>query len=44
MFWHHNLLTNTDNYNYFVKCVARFKQMLLSNEEKLFIYLVKDVK
>ena len=44
MFWHHNPLTNTNNYNYFVRCVSRFKQMLLSNEEKLFIYLVKDVK
>jgi hypothetical protein len=44
MFWHHNPLTNTDDYNYFVRCVSRFKQMLLSKEEKLFIYLVKDVK
>ena len=44
MFWHHNPLKNVENYNYFVRCVNRFKDMLLSEEEKLFIYLVKDVK
>lgn len=44
MFWHHNPLNNIENYNYFVRCVERFKKMLLSEKEKLFIYLVKDVK
>ena len=44
MFWHHNPLNNIENYNYFVRCVDRFKKMILCEEEKLFIYLVKDVK
>ncbi len=44
MFWHHNPLTNIENYNYFVRGVSRFKDMLLNEQEKLFIYLVKDVK
>ena len=44
MFWHHNPLNNIDNYNYFVRCVDRFKKMILSEKQKLFIYLVKDVK
>jgi hypothetical protein len=44
MFWHHNPLTNNEHYNYFKRCVERFKDMLLSRKQKLFIYLVKDVK
>jgi hypothetical protein len=44
MFWHHNPLTNIDNYNYFLRCVSRFKDMLLSEEEKLFVYFVLDGK
>jgi hypothetical protein len=44
MFWHHNPLKNTENYNYFVRCVNRFREMLSSEQEKLFLYLVKDIK
>jgi hypothetical protein len=44
MFWHHNPLLNNADYQYFNRCTSRFQNMLLSDEEKLFIYLVKDVK
>jgi hypothetical protein len=37
MFNHHNPLINFDNYNYFVRCVDRFKNLLEKREHKLFI-------
>ena len=43
MFWHHNPLVNKEHHNYFIRCVDRFRNMILSEEEKLFIYLVKDI-
>jgi hypothetical protein len=43
MFWHHNPSQNMVHYNYYVRCVNRFKTMILSEQEKLFVYLVKDV-
>ena len=36
MFWHHNPLINLDNYNYYVRCVDRFKNLLKKQEHKLF--------
>uniref|UniRef100_A0A6C0EQK8 Papain-like cysteine peptidase n=1 Tax=viral metagenome TaxID=1070528 RepID=A0A6C0EQK8_9ZZZZ len=37
MFFHHNLLTNEDDYNYFTRCVNRFKKLLKYQGHKLFI-------
>ena len=37
MFNHHNPLTDTNDYNYYVRCVNRFKQLLGYEEHKLFI-------
>ena len=39
MFNHHNPLTNKDNYNYYVRCVERFRQLLKQEEYKLFIMI-----
>jgi hypothetical protein len=37
MFFHHNPLIDENHYNYFVRCVRRFKKLLLLEENKLFI-------
>lgn len=37
MFNHHNPLINEDHYNYFVRCVNRFIDLLQKQEHKLFI-------
>jgi calcineurin-like phosphoesterase family protein len=37
MFVHYNPLINRDHYNYFVRCVDRFKNLLQKQEHKLFI-------
>jgi len=37
MFLHHNPLYNEEHYNYFVRCVNRFKQLITAPEHKLFI-------
>lgn len=37
MFNHHNPLTNIDHYNYYVRCVDRFKNLLQKQEHKLFL-------
>jgi hypothetical protein len=39
MFNHHNPLINIDHYNYFVRCVDRFKNLLKKQEHKLFIMI-----
>jgi hypothetical protein len=39
MFYHHNPLNNENDYNYFVRCVDRFKKLLLYKEMKLFIMI-----
>jgi hypothetical protein len=36
MFNHHNPLKNADHYNYYVRCVHRFKHLLQTQEHKLF--------
>jgi hypothetical protein len=40
MFNHHNPLTNIDHYNYYVRCVDRFKNLLQEQEHKLFIMIL----
>lgn len=39
MFRHHNPLINIEHYNYYVKCVNRFKDLLQKQEHKLFIMI-----
>ena len=40
MFNHHNPLINIDHYNYYVRCVDRFKNLLQKEEHKLFIMII----
>lgn len=37
MFNHKNPLTNENDYNYYVRCVNRFRQLQLQQEHKLFV-------
>lgn len=37
IFNHRNPLTNNEHYEYYERCVARFKQLLASPEEKTFV-------
>ena len=37
MFNHRNPLNNINDYNYYVRCVDRFKELLQKQEHKLFI-------
>ena len=39
MFNHHNPLTNIEHYNYYVRCVDRFKQLRQTTEPKLFVMI-----
>ena len=39
MFNHHNPLNNENDYNYYIRCVNRFKQLLQYQEHKLFIMI-----
>ena len=39
MFNHHNPLNNENDYNYYIRCVNRFKQLLQYEEHKLFIIM-----
>jgi hypothetical protein len=42
MFNHHNPLDNENDYNYYVRCVNRFKQLLQYEESKLFIIILTN--
>ena len=39
MFFHRNPLTNSDDYDYYTRCVDRFRNLLKKQEHKLFIML-----
>lgn len=39
MFRHHNPLKNEDHYNYFVRCVERFKKLMNNMDSKLFVII-----
>lgn len=43
MFNHHNPLINIDHYNYFVRCVDRFKKLLQKEEHKLFTMIFVNI-
>lgn len=40
MFNHHNPLSNQNDYNYYIRCVNRFKDLLQRKERKLFIMIL----
>ena len=40
MFNHHNPLTNENYYNYYVRCVNRFRQLHQYEGHKLFVMIV----
>ena len=42
MFNHHNPLSNEDNYNYYIRCVDRFRQLLKTEESKFFIMMLPN--
>jgi hypothetical protein len=44
MWWHHNPLTNIDHYNYYVRCVNRFKDLLQKRGHKLFIMMIENIE
>jgi hypothetical protein len=45
MFRHHNPLTKDSDYNYFVRCVDRFKKLLnCSDKHKLFIIFFPNME
>lgn len=39
MFFHHNPLIDKNHYNYFIRCVKRFKKLLEQEENKLFVMI-----
>ena len=44
MFWHKNPLNNIDHYNYYIRCVHRFKDLLTYREHKLFIMFIPNIE
>lgn len=44
MFQHHNPLINENDYNYFCRCVNRFKNVLIKKEHKLFLMFYPNIK
>jgi hypothetical protein len=44
MFFHHNPLGNPQHYEYFVRCVDRFKNLLTNHEHKLFVMLFINIE
>jgi len=43
MFVHHNPLGKPEHYDYFIRCVNRFKNLLKSKESKLFIFFFPNM-
>jgi hypothetical protein len=44
MFFHHNPLNNENDYNYYTRCVNRFKKLLQNEEHKLFIMIFVNIE
>ena len=40
MFWHKSPLTSMEDYEYYVRCVERFRQLLKTDKNKLFLMMV----
>jgi len=43
MFYHHNPLMNEKHYEYYVRCVQRFQDLLKNPDSKLFIMMVTNI-
>jgi hypothetical protein len=43
MFNHHNPLSNIDHYNYYERCVGRFRNLLQKTDNKLFIMFIPNL-
>jgi hypothetical protein len=43
MFYHHNPLMNEKHYEYYVRCVQRFQDLLKNTDSKLFITMVTNI-
>jgi len=43
LFNHHNPLTSESDYNYYCRCVARFRQLLQFEERKFFIMILVNM-
>ncbi len=43
MFNHHNPLINHTEYNYYIRCVVRFRQLLIQDKHKLFIMIYTNL-
>lgn len=44
MFNHHDPLTNAEHYQYFIRCVDRFRALLHTEEHKLFVLMYVNMK
>lgn len=44
IFYHHNPLMNEKHYEYYVRCVNRFQDLLKKSEHKLFIMMVTNIE
>jgi hypothetical protein len=42
VFMHHDLAQDEKDYEYFVRCVDRFRELIKSDERKLFIYFSRN--
>lgn len=42
VFMHHDLAQDEEDYNYFVRCVGRFRELIKSDEQKVFIYFCRN--
>jgi hypothetical protein len=43
MFYHHNPLINEKHYDYYVRCVNRFQDLLKKTDHKLFIMMITNI-
>ena len=37
LWWHHNPLINKEHYSYYIRCIIRFKKLMIKKQHKLFI-------
>lgn len=43
LWWHHNPLRNSDDYEYYLRCIDRFQKLLNFDENKLFLMFFKNM-
>jgi hypothetical protein len=44
MWWHHDPLNNEDDYNYYIRCINRFRNLIKLKENKLFTMIYLDTE